>query len=151
YHSADDTQQQYDDHHFDQGEPLYCAHLVELFVLYYTSGTSILCATLNCFAQARTMQPHSNLRPIIAAISRFGVYPWLAALLVIAFAVYAPGLSGDYIFDDFLNIVTNTKVHMDSLAPSEIAAALTSGIASSLGRPLSMLSFGINHYFTGLE
>jgi len=65
--------------------------------------------------------------------------------------VYWPGLSGSFIFDDFPNLVADPDWKVTSLDPKELRRAMTRGIASDIGRPLALLSFSINHYFTGLE
>lgn len=58
--------------------------------------------------------------------------------------IYWPGLSGTYILDD----VQNTK-HLDTLPSSltfdSLLHFIGSGIAGSFGRPLSMLSFALQH------
>ncbi|WP_158637020.1 hypothetical protein [Arenimonas daejeonensis] len=41
-------------------------------------------------------------------------YPTLALLVAITVLVFYPGLGGDFIFDDFANIVSNKKVHAES-------------------------------------
>ena len=71
-------------------------------------------------------------------------------LLVILF-IYFPGTKGDFLFDDLINIAQNPDSYLLSFNLSEIRKVLGSGIASSLGRPLSMLSFGINYYFSGID
>lgn len=75
----------------------------------------------------------------------------LLLILVITFFIYSPGLSGDYLFDDVANIVENQKIAIISLDYSSLRAAFWSGDAGPLGRPISMLSFAINHYFTGFN
>jgi protein O-mannosyl-transferase len=75
----------------------------------------------------------------------------LLALLVITFVAYEPGLYGNFIFDDQPNIVTNDKVHPTSLSWEAIRTTLSSGVASRISRPLSMLTFGLNYYLTGLN
>jgi hypothetical protein len=72
-------------------------------------------------------------------------------LLLLVALVYWPGLGGGYVFDDFPNLVDNTALHVTTLdLPSWLAATLSSP-ASDLQRPLAMLSFALNHYFTGLD
>jgi hypothetical protein len=73
----------------------------------------------------------------------------LLALLVVTFLVYEPGLYGNFIFDDQPNIVKNENVHPDSLSWEDIRTTLGSGVASRISRPLSMLTFGLNYYFSG--
>ena len=77
---------------------------------------------------------------------------WLMFLaLLLTAGVYWPGLFGNFLFDDFPNIVDNQGVqpHQASLA-SLINAALSSP-ASDFKRPLASLSFAINYLLTGLN
>lgn len=75
---------------------------------------------------------------------------WLA-LAALILLVYWPGIGGGYAFDDFPNIVDNPGVHVTQSSFSQWLSAAWSSPASDLPRPLAMLSFGINHYFTGLD
>jgi protein O-mannosyl-transferase len=79
--------------------------------------------------------------------SRWWPRAGFVVVLALAWCAYAPGLSGDFLFDDFVNL--------DSLSvpgPVDNAPAfwryITSGIADPIGRPLSLLSFLIdaNHW-----
>lgn len=78
----------------------------------------------------------------------------LLALLVacaITLAVYWPGLSGEFLFDDYPNIVDNQGVQPSSAdLPSLIGAALSSP-SSEFKRPLASLSFAANYLVTGLN
>lgn len=73
------------------------------------------------------------------------------ALLLLTALVYWPGLGGGYVFDDFPNIVDNTALHVRTLDPNAWLSALFSSPATELQRPLAMLTFAVNHYFTGLD
>jgi tetratricopeptide (TPR) repeat protein len=75
----------------------------------------------------------------------------VALLLLAVFLLYAPGLTGGFIFDDTSNITNNKKIALESLDARTITAAFWSGEAGPLGRPISMLSFALNHYFTGFD
>ena len=75
---------------------------------------------------------------------------WLALLLAATAAIYWPGLGGGYAFDDYPNIVFNDALHVRTLQWPEWLAAVFSSHASQLQRPLAMLSFAVQHYFTGL-
>lgn len=78
-------------------------------------------------------------------------YIYLAIVLALCVLVYWPGLQGDYVFDDVSNILDNQQVAITSLDLGSLRAAFYSGDAGPLGRPISMLSFAINHYFTGFN
>jgi len=86
--------------------------------------------------------------------SRQPLWPRLAALLVLLIVValvYWPGLGGGYTFDDFPNIVDNTALHVTRPVWNDWLAAMLSSSAGAFQRPLAMLTFAINHYFTGLD
>jgi tetratricopeptide (TPR) repeat protein len=72
-------------------------------------------------------------------------------LLITVFLLYFPGLTGGFIFDDHANISANDKIAIKSLDFRSITAAFWSGDAGPLGRPISMLSFALNHYFSGFD
>lgn len=76
------------------------------------------------------------------------IAPWLAFPLL-ALAVYWSGLYGGFIFDDYSNLVTNQSWKVESL--HGWLRPLSSGIASDMGRPLAMLSFAVNYYFSGMD
>jgi hypothetical protein len=75
----------------------------------------------------------------------------LVALLAMVFLVYWPGLGGGYVFDDIPNIVDNIALHVTRPVWNDWLAAMMSSVASELQRPLAMLTFATNHYFTGLD
>jgi protein O-mannosyl-transferase len=75
----------------------------------------------------------------------------LLALLGMIWIAYAPGLGGGFIFDDISNIVNNKALHVTGSSPAEWSAAAFASPASDLQRPLAMLTFALNHYFTGLD
>lgn len=73
----------------------------------------------------------------------------VAAMLCLVAGVYWVGLTGGYAFDDFHNIVQNPALRTVSSRGYTWVAAAFSSPASELQRPLSMLSFAVNSYFTG--
>ena len=75
----------------------------------------------------------------------------LAAAFIVTTAVYWPGLSGTFLFDDYPNIVDNHDVqpHEASL-PSLVRVALSSP-SSEFKRPLASLSIAANFLATGLD
>lgn len=79
--------------------------------------------------------------------------PPLLLLLTLALTglAYWPGSSGGFLFDDIINITENPKVLINNLGWTELRQAATSFPSGGLGRPISMLSLGINHALTGLD
>jgi hypothetical protein len=73
----------------------------------------------------------------------------LVILVGLPTAVYSPGLSGDYVFDDFPNILKNQRLVISSLDIDELKTASLSSKAGLLQRPVSMLSFALNKFFWG--
>jgi len=82
---------------------------------------------------------------------RNGIPLALVAILVATALVYWPGIHGGYVFDDFPNIIDNPAVHVTRLSWPDWVAAMLSSPSSALHRPLAMLTFAANHYFTGLD
>lgn len=70
------------------------------------------------------------------------------ALLLVA---YLPGLYGGFLFDDFGNIVDNPSIRLTQLSLQTLAGSLVGPDAGPLGRPVSVLSFAVTHYFFGLD
>lgn len=75
----------------------------------------------------------------------------LAALAALAAAVFWPGLGGGFLFDDYPNLVNDPDWRIRSLTLAECWRAMTHGLSSASGRPLAMLSFGIDHLLFGLD
>lgn len=73
------------------------------------------------------------------------------SVLLATIAIYWPGLYGGYRVDDFSNIVFNNHLYLDSLNLADLYAAMLSGHGGPLRRPISMLSFALNIYMTGLD
>lgn len=73
----------------------------------------------------------------------------MAAILATIY-LYWPGLTGGFLFDDYPNIVNNSLVHA-----TEFSLATLNDIWAVSGtpdtRPLSVASFALNFYFTGLD
>lgn len=72
-------------------------------------------------------------------------------LILITILIYLPGLYGDFEFDDSINILDSTPIKVTQLSRDSILAAATVGKSGPLGRPVSMLSFAANYYFTEFE
>jgi hypothetical protein len=80
-----------------------------------------------------------------------GRYLLLVVMVLVIGLVYWPGLGGGFVFDDYPNIVFNNNLHVTGLDRDKWVAAILSSPAKELPRPLAMLSFAINYYFTGLN
>ena len=76
---------------------------------------------------------------------------WLIALALLTLAVFWPALSGDFIFDDYPNIVTNTRVHAEQLDLASIKRAASAYDPGSYGRPLATISFAIDYAIGGKD
>jgi hypothetical protein len=71
-------------------------------------------------------------------------------LLIITLLVYWPGLSGDFLFDDFPNIVTNSAIHAETLNLDTLQRAAKAYEPGTLiGRPLATISFAIDYSLGG--
>ncbi len=78
---------------------------------------------------------------------------WAALLIttfLICIGIYWPGLQGPFIFDDLTNILLVKEIRLQELSWPALYEA-TFSRAGMIGRPISMLSFALNYYFTGYE
>jgi hypothetical protein len=71
----------------------------------------------------------------------------LGALLALALTVmaYRPGLDGDFVFDDYANILQNTNIQIADLTVGALWYASMEGYPGGF-RPLSILSLALNAY-----
>jgi hypothetical protein len=76
---------------------------------------------------------------------------WLVAAFIVTLAVYWPGLSGGFVFDDYPNIVDNHGVQPSSASFSSLVGAALSSPSSEFKRPLASLSFAANYLISGLD
>ena len=77
--------------------------------------------------------------------------PWLllAVAVIATAAVYWPGVTGGWVFDDYPNIVDNAAIHI-TRGHSTLVAWVNSALSSPssfLRRPLASLTFSVNWYF----
>lgn len=71
-------------------------------------------------------------------------------MLLVGVGVYYPGLHGGYVFDDVANLLRNAAMAPDAVR-QHFWAAVFSGEAGPLARPLSMLSFALQIRATGFD
>jgi hypothetical protein len=75
----------------------------------------------------------------------------LLAGFALTTAIYWPGLSGTWLFDDYPNIVANPGVHPAHMDLASLMSAALSSPASEFKRPIASLSFAVNYLFGGLD
>lgn len=77
---------------------------------------------------------------------------WLClALLAATTAVYWPGLHGGFLFDDYPNILTNSRIQAKSLSWSTLATSAQAYESGGYGRPLATISFTLNYLIGGKD
>jgi hypothetical protein len=84
-------------------------------------------------------------------VSRLGLLFGLTFVFALCIAAYYPGLHGDFVFDDWSNIIQNARLHVDTPTFEGLRQAALSADSGKLKRPVSMLSFWLNYYTTGLD
>jgi len=75
----------------------------------------------------------------------------LVLALALAIAIYFPGLSGSFIFDDGPNITKNQRLLTADSTFAGVRQAALSSDSGMLKRPISMLSFWANYHVHGLD
>lgn len=75
-------------------------------------------------------------------------FPVIGMAVFVLF-LYWPGLYGGFFFDDSVNFIEPAEIHIKDLSWDALLGAWQSGHAGPLGRPISMVSFALNHYFAG--
>ncbi len=73
----------------------------------------------------------------------------IVVLATAAVALYVPTLDYPFAFDDFVNIKNNRNLRISRLGVEELHDAATQAVNAT--RPVSMISFALNYYFSGYE
>ena len=76
--------------------------------------------------------------------------PFLVLLAIGALA-FAPGLGGRFLFDDYANIVSNDRVHMETLSWASLRDAARGFEPGWYGRPLATLTFAFDHWIAATD
>lgn len=78
---------------------------------------------------------------------------WLSPfiLLTAVALAYWPGLTGGFLFDDYANILTNSRIQVESLDPDSLQRAAKAYEPGAYGRPLATLSFAFDYYLGGKD
>lgn len=75
----------------------------------------------------------------------------LAGAFLATAIVYFPGLRGGFLLDDWQNIVHNQPVALTRWSLAALKNAALSGFSGLLGRPVSMVTFAVDHYLHGFD
>lgn len=75
----------------------------------------------------------------------------LLCILAVTAACYLPGLTGHFIFDDGANIGKNPFLKIENLDFASLWQAAFSGSAGLFQRPISMATFALNYYVSGMD
>jgi protein O-mannosyl-transferase len=81
---------------------------------------------------------------------RLGGWQLLLAAMILVTAIYWPGLSGSWLFDDYPNIVDNHGIQPSNATLSSLVRAALSSPSSDFKRPLASLTFAVNYLVSGL-
>lgn len=83
----------------------------------------------------------------------FRITKFFIAFCILAATIvcYFPGLSGFFVFDDGVNIVKNPHLRIDELSMAALQQAAASSDAGPLRRPISMMSFALDYYASGMD
>lgn len=76
---------------------------------------------------------------------------FICTVLMVTSAIYWPGLKGGFALDDFTNVVDNPALSIHELSWDTLSRAAFSFKAGPTMRPISMLSFALNSYATGIN
>ncbi|HSC48184.1 MAG TPA: hypothetical protein VLG68_08860 [Gammaproteobacteria bacterium] len=76
---------------------------------------------------------------------------FVGAIIASTIAIYSPGLKGGFALDDFTNVVENPALPIHELSWDALSHAAFSFKAGPTMRPISMLSFALNSYVTGIS
>ena len=95
------------------------------------------------------MDPLAALHPARQHALGLYILGFSIVAILLSTALYLPGLSGDYVFDDIPNLLNNDRLHIETLDAESLAEASLSSGSGLLKRPVSMFSFALNYYFFG--
>ena len=89
------------------------------------------------------------MQPVRSVFSRLAFRSSLFFILAASLTVvlYAPGLSGPFLFDDVHTVSKNERVKIEAIEAEALRNAAESFVSG--GRELAMVSFALNHYFLG--
>jgi tetratricopeptide (TPR) repeat protein len=84
-------------------------------------------------------------------IKRLSMVVSVIVVILTAYLVYKPGLYGDFVFDDANSIALNEQIRIKNLSSDQLVQAALSSHSGPLKRSVSMVSFALNYYATGIN
>jgi hypothetical protein len=75
-------------------------------------------------------------------------YIYSLIIILSVFIIYWPGINGPFLFDDQTSILENPSIKVTKLDFDALLNAAESGQAGPLKRPVAMISFAVNYYFS---
>lgn len=75
-------------------------------------------------------------------------YIYSLIIVLSVFIIYWPGVNGPFLFDDQTSILENPSIKVTKLDFDSLLNAAESGQAGPLKRPVAMISFAVNYYFS---
>ncbi len=94
------------------------------------------------------MQKHTKIPPMTIQKNPLHIQTAIIAIILIGLVAYSNSLSGEFVFDDLVNIIENPSVRKLWPIGDALRAPLGSGLA---GRPIINLSLAINYAISGEE
>src|SRR5579863_1411167 len=91
------------------------------------------------------------MKPSPRALQPYLRTSFMLLAVAVTVGVYWPGLSGGYALDDYTNVKDNAAIAIHDLSWDSLSHAMFSFQAGPAMRPISMLSFALNAYFTGVD
>ncbi|WP_101757760.1 tetratricopeptide repeat protein [Oceanicoccus sp. KOV_DT_Chl] len=85
------------------------------------------------------------------SVSRKYLAAYAVGLAAIVVLVMYSAVNGDFVFDDRINIELNKDIRIESTSWQSLMQGWDSGKTGNFGRPVSMLSFSLSYYFSGLS
>ncbi len=73
----------------------------------------------------------------------------ISILVLITTLVYLPGLTGGFVYDDYVNFLENKSISNPDISVGAIQQIIDSGISGPMGRPIPMITFYLNYLVDG--
>jgi tetratricopeptide (TPR) repeat protein len=88
----------------------------------------------------------------VTSINRFFLTAGIGGMIAcITCFIYWPGLHGPFVFDDLSNILLIKTTYLKALNVDSLKQAALAVDSGPLHRPIAILSFALNYYFSGMK